>query len=87
MLTNLPLDKFYEFTEPVMNSFRFRNWFAEFLPDTSPEEVEVINHIESGTLIMGRSGTGKTTCLIHKLVRSYIASRSMGQTPARQVSI
>lgn len=70
-----------------MDSFRTNNLFAEFPPDTSPEEIEVINHIQSGTLIMGRSGTGKTTCLVHKLVRNYIVSRSCGQTPTRQVSI
>ncbi|KAF8250004.1 hypothetical protein K440DRAFT_659974 [Wilcoxina mikolae CBS 423.85] len=78
-------NKFYAFTEPVMDAFRENNIFAEFPPDTSPEEIEVINHHRSGTLIMGRSGTGKTTCLVHKLMRNYVVSRSSGQAPARQI--
>ncbi|KAF8535500.1 hypothetical protein BDD12DRAFT_892638 [Trichophaea hybrida] len=78
-------NKFYAFTEPVMNAFCTGNFFAEFPPNTSPEEIEIINHLQSGTLIMGRSGTGKTTCLVHKLVRNYVVSKSCGQAPTRQV--
>jgi hypothetical protein len=80
------IDKFYEFTQPVMDSFLTKNLTAEFPFDTSPEEIEVIKHNESGTLIMGRSGTGKTTCLVQKLVRNYTARKSLaGQAPIRQV--
>ncbi|KAF8533500.1 hypothetical protein BDD12DRAFT_898763 [Trichophaea hybrida] len=79
-------NKFYEFTKPVMDSFLTKNLTAEFPFDTSPEEIEVIKHNESGTLIMGRSGTGKTTCLVQKLVRNYTARKSLaGQAVIRQV--
>ncbi|KAF8248699.1 P-loop containing nucleoside triphosphate hydrolase protein [Wilcoxina mikolae CBS 423.85] len=79
-------NKFYQFTEPMMKSFLDKDLFAEFPLDTSPEEIEVINYIHSSTLIFGRSGTGKTTCLVQKLLRSYMFSRSvMGQTSVRQV--
>jgi hypothetical protein len=82
------IDKFYEFTQPVMDSFLTKNLTAEFPFDMSPEEIEVIKHNESGTLIMGRSGTGKTTCLIQKLVRNYTARKSLaGQAPIRQVDL
>lgn len=80
-------DKFFEFTKPVMDSFLTNSADAEFPFDTSPEEIEVIKHRDSGTLIMGRSGTGKTTCLVQKLVRNYTARKLIiGQAPPRQVS-
>ena len=80
-------DKFTAFTKPVGDSFLANNVNAEFPFDPSPEEIEVIKHSESGTLIMGRSGTGKTTCLVQKLVRNFTARNLIvGQAPARQVS-
>ena len=77
-------DKFYALTKPVMDSFLAMNLTAEFPPDMSPEEIDVVKHNESGTLIMGRSGTGKTTCLVQKLARNYTVLKSVGQAP-RQV--
>jgi hypothetical protein len=79
-------NKFYEFTQPVMQSFLSKSLLAEFPFDTSPEEIMIIKHDKSGTLIMGRSGTGKTTCLIQKIVRNCTAQRSVfGQAPIRQI--
>ena len=83
-LTQLCADKFYSFTKLVMDSFLANDLTAEFPPDMSPEEIDVVMHNESGTLIMGRSGTGKTTCLVQKLARNYTALKSVGQAP-RQV--
>jgi len=69
-----------------MDSFLANSTDAEFPFDTSQEEIEVIKHSGSGTLIMGRSGTGKTTCLVHKLVRNYTSQKLIiGQPPPRQV--
>ncbi|KAA8911747.1 P-loop containing nucleoside triphosphate hydrolase protein [Sphaerosporella brunnea] len=79
-------NKFYEFTQPVMKSFESKTLLAEFPFDTSPEEAEVIKHDQSGTLIMGRSGTGKTTCLVQKIVWNCTAQRAViGQDPMRQI--
>ncbi|KAF8544382.1 hypothetical protein BDD12DRAFT_801307 [Trichophaea hybrida] len=79
-------NKFYEFTKPVMNSFLSKSLTAEFPFHTSPEEKAVIKHDQSGTLIMGRSGTGKTTCLVQKLLRNCASSRSViGQPQLRQI--
>jgi hypothetical protein len=79
-------NKFYEFTKPVMDSFLAGNLTAEFPFDTSPEEIAIIKHDASGTLIMGRSGTGKTTCLVQKLLRNCASSRSIiGQPQLRQI--
>ncbi|KAF8244421.1 hypothetical protein K440DRAFT_663457 [Wilcoxina mikolae CBS 423.85] len=79
-------NKFYEFTKPVMDSFLSKSLTAEFPFHTSPEEKAVIKHDQSGTLIMGRSGTGKTTCLVQKLLRNCASSRSViGQPQLRQI--
>jgi superfamily I DNA/RNA helicase len=79
-------NKFYEFTQPVMQSFVSKSLLAEFPFDASPEEMEIIKHDQSGTLIMGRSGTGKTTCLVQKIVWNCTAQRSViGQAPIRQI--
>ncbi|KAL9045188.1 MAG: hypothetical protein Q9214_001735 [Letrouitia sp. 1 TL-2023] len=52
----------------------------------SPEERQVISHISTSTLILGRSGTGKTTCLVFKLVAMYLSSTKAGSNqPAKQV--
>ena len=47
----------------------------------------MIGHFHTSSLILGRSGTGKTTCLVVKMVRRYLASKAvMDGTPVRQVS-
>lgn len=47
----------------------------------------MIRHFGTATLILGRSGTGKTTCLVIKLVRKYLASKAIvDERPVRQVS-
>ena len=60
---------------------------AEFPFDLSREEARVIRHYRTASLILGRSGTGKTTCLVFKLLGKYLASRAVaGERPVRQVS-
>ena len=60
---------------------------AEFPFDLSEEEVRVISHFQTASLILGRSGTGKTTCLVFKLVGKYLTSKAvMGERPVKQVS-
>jgi superfamily I DNA and RNA helicase len=69
-----------------MQSFLRNNLSAEFPFDTSPEEIEVIKHDCTGTLILGRAGSGKTTVLVHKLLRNFMAQKSIiGQRPVRQI--
>lgn len=60
---------------------------AEFPFDLSSEEARVIRHFRTASLILGRSGTGKTTCLVFKLVGKYLASKAVAdERPVRQVS-
>ena len=81
------LDKFYALTEPVMRCILSSNLSAEFPFEVSKEESRVIGHYQTASLILGRSGTGKTTCLVIKLVRRYLASKAVvGEKPVQQVS-
>ena len=70
-------DKFYAFTEPLIRSVFSDNMTAELPLDLSKNEESVIGHFHTSTLILGRSGTGKTTCLIYKLVAQYLAGRML----------
>ena len=56
----------------------------EFPFDLSKQETEIIQHSDTAAFILGRSGTGKTTCLLFKLLSRNIASRE-NETPIRQV--
>lgn len=68
-------DKFYAFTEPLIRSIFSDNMTAELPLDLSKDEECVIGYFHTSTLILGRSGTGKTTCLIYKLVAQHLAGR------------
>ena len=80
-------NKFYALTEPVIRSILDNDLAAEFPFDLSLEEARVITHFQTASLILGRSGTGKTTCLIFKMVGKLLASQAiLDERPARQVS-
>ena len=80
-------DKFYAVTEPMFHAILANDLSAEFPFDLSEEEARVISHCQTASLILGRSGTGKTTCLIFKLVGKYLTSKAvMGERPVKQVS-
>lgn len=80
-------NKFYALTEPVIRSILDNDLAAEFPFDLSMEEARVITHFQTASLILGRSGTGKTTCLVFKLVGKFLASKTiLDERPARQVS-
>ncbi|KAF3932380.1 hypothetical protein ABW19_dt0203715 [Dactylella cylindrospora] len=52
----------------------------------SAEEESIINHFGSSICILGRSGTGKTTCLAFRLLASYIRDQLVNDgKEARQV--
>ena len=81
-------NKFYAFTKPVMDSVLANDLRAEFPFDLSEDEARVISHFQTASLILGRSGTGKTTCLVFKLVGKYLASQALEENgTARQVSL
>lgn len=78
-------NKFYALTKPVLQSLVTNNMPAQVPFDLSAEEAEIIQHFKTSTLILGRSGTGKTTCLVYKLVAKYLAGRMTGGEPIQQV--
>lgn len=60
----------------------------EFPFDLSPEEMEIVSHFNTSSLILGRSGTGKTTCLVFKILAKYRARQYIAEEgPVRQVSL
>ena len=80
-------NKFYALTDPVIRSIVDNNLAAEFPFDLSMEEARVITHFRTASLILGRSGTGKITCLVFKLVGKFLASKAVSdERVARQVS-
>ncbi|PWW77617.1 hypothetical protein C7212DRAFT_362779 [Tuber magnatum] len=52
----------------------------------SAEEANVVDHILPPAFILGRSGTGKTTCLVYKLVGRYLLYSTERDEPLRQFS-
>ncbi|EKV12225.1 TPR and ankyrin repeat-containing protein 1 [Penicillium digitatum PHI26] len=69
-------NKFYNLTEPFLKSIVDENDAEEFPFDLSPEELEIVRHFSTSSLILGRSGTGKTTCLFFKMLAKHKARQS-----------
>jgi len=79
-------NKFYALTAPVTRSILANNLNAEFPFGLSQDEIQVIGHFQTASLILGRSGTGKTTCLVFKLVGKHLARKRLpGERRIRQV--
>ena len=86
LATDESTDKFYALTKPLMRAIITNNLTAEFPFSLSTDEFKVINHFDTASLILGRSGTGKTTCLVFKLVSKYLARKAIvDEKPVRQV--
>ena len=69
-------DKFHALTNRVLDNVLNGNQYATFPYDPNAKEVTIIKHFRTPAFILGRSGTGKTTCLLYKLLSRYLASRS-----------
>ncbi|KAG0641146.1 hypothetical protein HOY80DRAFT_753667 [Tuber brumale] len=78
------LVKFYSLTENVLDNITSTARNVAYPVGISGEEASVVNHIRTATFILGRSGTGKTTCLVYKLVGRYLHSMNI-EDPLRQV--
>ncbi|OQE34898.1 hypothetical protein PENCOP_c015G08976 [Penicillium coprophilum] len=79
-------NKFYNLTEPFLKSIVNEKDTEEFPFDLSPEELEIVKHFSTSTLILGRSGTGKTTCLLFKMLAKHKARQSdSDEQQARQL--
>ena len=81
-------NKSFTMTSKMLRSIIEQDTTAEFPFDLSPTEMEIIQHVSTPTLILGRSGTGKTTCLVFKMITRYLASyNSSPQKPVHQVRV
>jgi len=67
------VNRSYTLTEPMIRSVLANDFWAEFPFDFSGDETRIILHVGTSSLILGRSGTGKTTCLVFKLLAKYAA--------------
>lgn len=92
----LSIGKFHVLTTTVFDNISHdsntsdEKYDAEFeYPfDVSSTETRVINHFKTAAFILGRSGTGKTTCLLYKLFSRYLSSAHYGtENRLRQVGL
>jgi len=72
MLNASLIAKFYSLTSTVLNNIASTAGKVAYPVDISAEEAAVVNHFRTPAFILGRSGTGKTTCLVYKLVGRYL---------------
>jgi type IV secretory pathway VirB4 component len=80
------IDRFYSLTEPLLKSLFVNDVASQYPFELSQEELRIIAHFKTPTLVLGRSGTGKTTCLIFKILASYQLNQSRtGEKAFRQV--
>lgn len=79
-------NKSFTVTEHLLRTIVEGDLLAEFPFDVSQTEMQIIQHTQTPTLIMGRSGTGKTTCLMFKMIAKHIAAcNASPQQQLRQV--
>ncbi|RPB01641.1 P-loop containing nucleoside triphosphate hydrolase protein [Choiromyces venosus 120613-1] len=78
------LAKFYCLTETVLDNIVSPDRKVEFPVDISGKQTAVVNHCQTPAFILGRSGTGKTICLVYKLVGRYLSSKE-NTKPLKQV--
>lgn len=84
--TLIQFNKFYMVTQTLLENCRLGITNVEYPLVLSEEELNIIKSTEASTLILGRSGTGKTTCLIYKLFGRYVtAGGQEAGRPPRQV--
>lgn len=77
--------KFYGLSLPVLQAIRTGLAAMDYPMALDYEQTQIVRYAQSSTLILGRSGTGKTSCLIMKALARYIASKRGGNPAVRQV--
>ncbi|KAL8670745.1 MAG: hypothetical protein Q9168_004738 [Polycauliona sp. 1 TL-2023] len=70
--------KFFPFTEAFFNPLESEHVSPDFPYKLSELEVDIVCYSDTSSIIVGRSGTGKTTCLVYKLIGRYLASKQLG---------
>ncbi|CUS11080.1 unnamed protein product [Tuber aestivum] len=78
------LEKFYSLTTAILDNISSTARKVACPVVLSAEEATVVDHFITPAFVRGSSGTGKTTCLVYKLVGRYLNSIEKGE-PLRQV--
>jgi hypothetical protein len=88
LLTYSNTDRYYNLTEPLLKSLFLEDVTLRYPFELSQEELRIVSHTKTPTLILGRSGTGKTTCLVFKILASYqLHTSHPGENSFRQVRV
>ncbi|KAJ5980108.1 hypothetical protein N7481_007406 [Penicillium waksmanii] len=74
------LGKFTNVTDSFLKALLRAKGYEEFPFDLSQEEMQIVNHSKTSSLILGRSGTGKTTCLLFQLLGKHQAREGISHT-------
>ncbi|KAJ5109865.1 hypothetical protein N7532_002510 [Penicillium argentinense] len=74
------LSKSTNVSESFLEAFSRGRGPVEFPFDLSYDEMAIVGYHNTSSMILGRSGTGKTTCLLYKLFGKYKA-RELTQPP------
>ncbi|RPA76351.1 hypothetical protein BJ508DRAFT_331206 [Ascobolus immersus RN42] len=74
-------DKVFTLTQNVLKGVFAGGLESEFTFDLSKEESAIIKQVGYPSFILGRSGTGKTTCLAFKLLNNYIRAKRLDLKP------
>ncbi|KAF8464839.1 hypothetical protein BDZ91DRAFT_728927 [Kalaharituber pfeilii] len=75
--------KSHAVTTKMLENIEANNVHAEFMLDPDGTETAVIKHFRTAAFILGRSGTGKTTCLLYKLLIRYLHRAIAGNSERR----
>ncbi|KAH8146891.1 uncharacterized protein LAJ45_08970 [Morchella importuna] len=82
----LRFNRFYSVTQTTFSNVRAGNITAQYPLSLAQEELTIVKDTLNSTLIQGRSGTGKTTCLVYKLFGRYLTSKNLdARSSPRQV--
>ncbi|KAF3903051.1 hypothetical protein AA313_de0210236 [Arthrobotrys entomopaga] len=81
----LCIGKQYSLTRGVVEMISQGGHQAEVPFVVSAEEESIISNLNSSICILGRSGTGKTTCLVFRLLANYLRDEATAVKEARQI--
>ncbi|KAG8918121.1 hypothetical protein FRC01_002041 [Tulasnella sp. 417] len=80
----LALEKYIPYSKDLIDSLE-KDGDGTFMFSMSPAERDVINH-SSSCLVLGRSGTGKTTTMMFKMLAYELSAYQLG-LPCRQMFV
>ncbi|KAL8914803.1 MAG: hypothetical protein Q9171_000639 [Xanthocarpia ochracea] len=71
------ISKFFPFTEAFLRPQELDHVSPDYPYKLSTSEGEIVCYSDTSSIIFGRSGTGKTTCLVYRLIGRNLASKQI----------